>query len=365
MRMRGTVVAALTAAVAFTLIAAAAPETAQAQAVVRLMSRGLLGILTEPVPANDMNSRERLIVDVVGDSPAEQAGILKGDTLVRINGLAATRQVMSAPFEPGDTVVLRVRRDGRERDVTLVAAERTDRFEFLTARALPDSVRIRVSDIMDAVRAGVDTVAMRNAFEQLHDNLERLRNDSVFVRGFDGDTARFYHLFRGELPRIFMDRAHIDSLRAYIDSARAHIGDYAVHAFGDSTWFRFGDFGELGLFQPGDSVGFMRPTQIFVDGISAGRRAVAGAELSELNPDLAEYFGTTTGVLVLNARAGTPAARAGLRAGDVILSVGGTSVSSIAELRRAIRAAPSDDVELRVLRRGTQIDIRIEEDSAG
>jgi serine protease Do len=90
-----------------------------------------------------------------------------------------------------------------------------------------------------------------------------------------------------------------------------------------------------------------------------GMRAVAGAELAPLNPALAEYFGATDGVLVLNAAERTPAERAGLRGGDVIVRAGDTTVRSIAELRRAIDAARDGDVTLRVLRHGRNVDVTL------
>jgi serine protease Do len=118
----------------------------------------------------------------------------------------------------------------------------------------------------------------------------------------------------------------------------------------DGSVFRFG----------ADSVHFVRPNEIFASGMTVGMRSVAGAELSELQPELAEYFGTASGVLVLNARDGTPAASAGLRGGDVILQVNGRAVRSIRELRSAIDGVrPDTRIQLRVLRRGQNVDVTL------
>jgi serine protease Do len=89
-------------------------------------------------------------------------------------------------------------------------------------------------------------------------------------------------------------------------------------------------------------------------------RAVAGAELAPLNPALAEYFGATDGVLVLNAADRTPAERAGLRGGDVIIRANDTPIRSVTELRRAIEAARGEDVTLRVLRHGRNVDVTLQ-----
>lgn len=76
-----------------------------------------------------------------------------------------------------------------------------------------------------------------------------------------------------------------------------------------------------------------------------------GAAMSTVNADLAKALGLTRGVLVTEAPVGTPAADAGLRAGDVIVRVEGTAVSTIPELRAVVMRGLRDDaVKLDVLR---------------
>jgi putative serine protease PepD len=59
------------------------------------------------------------------------------------------------------------------------------------------------------------------------------------------------------------------------------------------------------------------------------------------------------GATVGAVRSGTPAARAGLRAGDIIIKVDGTSIGSADELQRAIDARkPGDRITLEVRRNG-------------
>jgi serine protease Do len=68
-------------------------------------------------------------------------------------------------------------------------------------------------------------------------------------------------------------------------------------------------------------------------------RARLGVGIQPLTPQLAEYFGTKDGVLVATVEPDSPAAKAGLKAGDVITAVGETSVSSPSDLSRAVRRA--------------------------
>jgi serine protease Do len=63
-----------------------------------------------------------------------------------------------------------------------------------------------------------------------------------------------------------------------------------------------------------------------------------GISADELTPQLADYFGVKEGkgVLVREVEKGTPAEKAGLKAGDVIVKVNDTDVASVGALRRAL-----------------------------
>jgi serine protease Do len=76
-----------------------------------------------------------------------------------------------------------------------------------------------------------------------------------------------------------------------------------------------------------------------------------GIIASELQPQLAEYFGTKSGVLVGSVTANSAAAKAGLHAGDVITTVNGQDVSSPSELRERISDLEDDaDVTIGIVR---------------
>jgi S1-C subfamily serine protease len=62
-----------------------------------------------------------------------------------------------------------------------------------------------------------------------------------------------------------------------------------------------------------------------------------GATVDTLSPQLAEYFGTKAGVLVTSVYDNSVAARAGLKAGDVITSFNGSQVDEPADVRRRIQ----------------------------
>lgn len=61
-------------------------------------------------------------------------------------------------------------------------------------------------------------------------------------------------------------------------------------------------------------------------------RGRLGVNVQELTPELAAYFGVKDGLLVNSVQADTPAAKAGIKAGDVIGSVNGKAVATPNEL---------------------------------
>jgi serine protease Do len=68
-----------------------------------------------------------------------------------------------------------------------------------------------------------------------------------------------------------------------------------------------------------------------------GSRARLGVTVEGLTAQLAAYFGVKNGVLVSSVSDDSPASRAGLKAGDVIVGIDGRNVSSRTDLLQALR----------------------------
>jgi serine protease Do len=85
--------------------------------------------------------------------------------------------------------------------------------------------------------------------------------------------------------------------------------------------------------------------------IAGGTRGRLGARLQPLTGQRAEYFGAKEGVLVSSVDEDSPAAKAGLKAGDVITSINGRSVNDTRDVTEELRSADdAREVELGVLR---------------
>jgi S1-C subfamily serine protease len=286
---------------------AAAMVAAPAQAQQATAERGWLGIGFE------MQDDRPVVRDVYPGSPAAEAGLQRGDAIVRLNGRAVTADVWSrARWEPGDRVRLGVRRDGREREVTVRAGQRPAALTMVRGSREPvvihgDSILRLVRVQLDSVRAHLDTLRLPTM---------RLEHDDSTVvialqraRGAGEDARR-------EAARI---RGDADAVRR--------------------------------------AVNVMRPAM--------ARRGVAGAELTEVNPGLAEHLPADRGLLVLDVSPDTPAARAGLRAGDVITAAGGRAVADVQALRAAVDGAEANRLVLEVVRRDGRRNVTLSWDGPG
>ncbi|HEY7914072.1 MAG TPA: PDZ domain-containing protein [Blastocatellia bacterium] len=81
-------------------------------------------------------------------------------------------------------------------------------------------------------------------------------------------------------------------------------------------------------------------------------RARLGLQLGSMNEQLAEYFGVKGrgGALVLFVHADSPAAKAGIKAGDVILSVAGKAIEGAYGIHEALAGKQEGPVEVKVVR---------------
>ena len=86
-----------------------------------------------------------------------------------------------------------------------------------------------------------------------------------------------------------------------------------------------------------------------------------GVSTMQLTKQLADYFGITggKGVLVTAVIDDGPAAKAGVRAGDVITAVDGEAIDSPGDISRAISRKKEGDVTLTVIRNKSQQTIRV------
>jgi len=88
--------------------------------------------------------------------------------------------------------------------------------------------------------------------------------------------------------------------------------------------------------------------------IIRGGRGRMGVRLQELSDQLGEYFGVQggEGALVTSVRDESPAAKAGLQAGDVIVALGGEDVGDPGDVVGSVRGAEAGSMDVAVMRDG-------------
>jgi membrane-associated protease RseP (regulator of RpoE activity) len=89
-----------------------------------------------------------------------------------------------------------------------------------------------------------------------------------------------------------------------------------------------------------------------------------GIDAEAIEGQLGEFFGVKEGVLIRSVMKGSAAEKAGLKAGDVITKVDGSTVTSPGEVTRAVRSARSKKtfpVSVMREKRETTINVTIDE----
>ncbi len=89
-------------------------------------------------------------------------------------------------------------------------------------------------------------------------------------------------------------------------------------------------------------------------------RAYLGVRIESLGPQLGEYFATEDGALVLSVEEETPAAQAGLTAGDVIKEIDGSRIHDTEDVFEILEHRKAgDEVTVTVLRKGRHHDLQV------
>jgi serine protease Do len=99
------------------------------------------------------------------------------------------------------------------------------------------------------------------------------------------------------------------------------------------------------------------PAQPFV--WQFGPRRQIGVGITPLTDQLAQHFNVTSGALINNVRDNSPAAKAGLKAGDIVVEVDGKQLTGDGDLARAIGEKKEGDITLTIVRNGNRQTVRV------
>ncbi|MFY8104598.1 MAG: trypsin-like peptidase domain-containing protein [Ramlibacter sp.] len=137
--------------------------------------------------------------------------------------------------------------------------------------------------------------------------------------------------------------------------------DVNGHLMGINTAIYSRSGGSLGI-------GFAIPVstaKLVLEGIvkeGVVRRGWIGVEPADLSPELVETFGVKTrrGVLITGVLQNGPAARAGVRPGDVITEVGGKSIANVSELLSSVASLkPGTAADFKLQRKDASVTVSV------
>jgi serine protease Do len=97
---------------------------------------------------------------------------------------------------------------------------------------------------------------------------------------------------------------------------------------------------------------------------SSGQGRQIGVGIVPLSKQLAEHFRVDGGAMIDEVRENSPAAKAGLRAGDIIVEANGTAVKNQFDLIRIINEKKDGDVQLTIVRDGNRQTITVTPEAA-
>lgn len=84
-----------------------------------------------------------------------------------------------------------------------------------------------------------------------------------------------------------------------------------------------------------------------------------GVGVTDLTKQLAQHFGVEDGLMINEVRKNSPAAKAGLKAGDIIVEANGKAVKSQFDLMREVSSKKEGDVQLTFVRDGKRQTVSI------
>jgi len=125
--------------------------------------RGWLGVLVQPITpaiAESMKLKEpkgALVGDVTPNSPAEKAGIQRGDVIVDFNGNkiedVSDLTTLAAVTPPGTEVKLKVMKDGSVKDIDVKLGEFPDEVAESTEKEVKEKLGLTVHEITPSIAA--------------------------------------------------------------------------------------------------------------------------------------------------------------------------------------------------------------------
>lgn len=314
----------------------AKPDTPEALTWTYAGDGSYLGVQTAEVTKENAGKyglrevRGVAVEKVVENSPAAAAGLRDGDVILKFNGEAVTSAGkltrLIAEVSPDHQATVTVLRGGSEQDITVTIGKRpmpkfdSDNFTFAMP-AMPDF--------------------------DFHFDMPELKNlDKLKDFKFEfKDVPEFKQLEKmKDFTFTMPDLKGLDELKQ-LDKLK--------------DWKNMPEFKELEKLKDMPQV-WVSPQggdDTVVWRAGEGRRI--GVGVSDLTSQLAQKYGVSDGLMITEVNNDSPAAKAGLKAGDIITEINGKAVKSDIDLIREINSQKDGDVQLTIVRDGQRQTISV------
>ncbi len=318
------------------LLAAALLATA---AVPVLAAPGWLGVSTQSTDADlrrglDLTRDGLLVSRVFADSPAERAGVQKGDVILRFDGhsVTAPEELRDAVRDAGSgrSAKLELWRNGTSRTLDVRLVELPTNEQDLDEMPVPPAPPSpRAAPAPDRSSAPELRRVAPPAPPAAPDPDERIVRRKVYVNG-----------------RALTDEEIDDKLKE-------------LHIEGLGDWSELKELKEL------QELKGLKGMHVWTDDKAptpwGGARGHLGVRVEKLSPELGEALGVTggKGVVVLEVIEETPAQKAGLRAGDVIVEVAGHAVNDRDDLVNTLHDREGR-VDIVLTRKGSRRTVQVD-----
>lgn len=357
-------------------LSAGLPGTVRAQDSLRVGEPALwIGVKTDTarvfVPAT---GEATLVIRVTGiqqGGPADLGGVLLGDVLVALNG----RELVSydvwlnalAVLGPSQPAHLKLNRAGMELETTVIVADRIPP-SFPARLDLPDfdsAWAALVQDFEALIETLPDTLGSTLVLSGSFRGAASFQLDSsgvsltltdtsatLDIRSAD-DSARI-----GRVPAVPEESVIVGRLRtAERENLAGRIAAEAERALtpDSSAFLRAAADSDL-VVQPTPPSRAMELSRSGPQVVLLSAVVLGGAQVRTLSSALGRYFDVSSGVLIFDVLANSPARRAGFRPGDVIVAVEGREVATLAQLRNDLVLAELP-VRVTVIRHGESIEL--------
>ncbi|MCY4571741.1 MAG: PDZ domain-containing protein [Gemmatimonadetes bacterium] len=353
------------------------PKAVDGQDSLRVGQTGVwIGIKTDTarlsVPATGETTLVIRVTGIQRGGPADAGGVLPGDVLVALNG----RELVSydvwlnslATLGPGQRARLQLNRRGAELETTVIVADQRPR-SFPVRLDLPEfdsAWAALLQDFEELIESLPDTLGPGLELSASIRGTARFRVDSGGVSLTLTDTATTLDIRNAGGARIEPEPARVPeepviSGRLGSVDIEGIAGRIAVEAertlTTDSSGFlRTAADSDLVGQTPSSAARATQLSRAGAEVVLVSAVVLGGAQVRTLSSALGRYFGVTSGVLILDVLAGSPARLAGFRPGDVIVAVEGRELATLDQLRNHLVRGELP-VRVTVIRHGENVEL--------